>query len=284
MRVLVISPGYVGGKLVDALRRRDHEVASERVEITDISALREALKRHRPEAVLNCAGRKGTPNVDWCETNQVPTMLSNAVGAMLVAQACAEAGVHLASLGTGCVFYGASPDPGGWTEDDFANPSAFYTRSKYAADLMLSRLPGVATIRFRMPISGEPHPGNLIDKLARYPKIIDVVNSVTVVDDLEAAVVGVIEKRAEGVFHAVNGGTMRHRALIALYQELVDPTHACEWISDEDLLAQGLVAGKRSNNVLQNRRLPEIDIHLRPIDVALRDAMEKYAARCRVLA
>lgn len=276
-RILIFSPGDLGAKLVRALRDAGHEVRSVRIEITDITAVRGAFDVHQPDIVLNCAGKKGVGNVDWCETNKIPTFRSNTIGPLIVAQACAERGIHLTHLGTGCVYYGESPDPRGWREDDFANPSAFYTRSKYAADLVLSEMPNVAVVRLRLPIDSEPYPGNLIDKLVSYPKIIDVANSVSVVEDLLQAVKGVMEKRATGVFHAVNPGIMRHRDLIALYEELVDPSHTNEWIKEEELLSQGLVARKRSNNILQNTRLPELGIHLRPIDVALRDCMEKYA-------
>jgi 3,5-epimerase/4-reductase len=281
MKVVVFSPGYLGAKMVDALRARGHETVPVRIEVTDLEAVRRALDEYRPDAVLNCAGKKGSPNVDWCETHQIETMRSNTIGPLTVAQACNERGIHLTHLGTGCIFYGESPDPKGWREEDFPNPQAAYTRSKAAADFVRTTMPDVAIVRLRMPIDDQSNPGNLIDKLAKYPKIIDVENSVTVVDDLIEAVVGVIEKRGAGVFHAVNPGTMRHRDLIALYEELVDPSHTNEWIREEDLVAQGLASKKRSNNIMQNARLPELGIHLRPIDVALRDCMEKYAANVR---
>jgi hypothetical protein len=71
---------------------------------------------------------------------------------------------------------------------------------------------------------------------------------------------------------------MAHRDLIMLYEELVDPTHRNEWIPEEELVRQGLVSRTRSNNIMQNTRLPELGIHMRPIDVALRVVMMKYAA------
>ena len=277
MKILVFSPGYLGNKMVDALRAHGHDVATVRVEITDLAAVSAALDEHHPEAVLNCAGQKGTPNVDWCEAHQIETMRSNTIGPLILAQACGERGIHFTHLGSGCVFYGPSPDPKGWREDDYANPSAMYTRSKYAADLILTRLPNVAIVRLRMPIDDVPNPGNLIDKLASFSKIIDVENSVTVVEDLLQVIVGVIEKKGTGVFHALNDGVMRHRDLIALYEELVDPAHTNEWISHDQLMTLGLVAKTRSNCILQNTRLPALGITMRPIQVALRDCMEKYA-------
>ena len=110
----------------------------------------------RRDAVINCAGKTGRPNVDWCETHQPETYRANVVGALTLADACAAEGAYLLHLGSGCIFYGPSPHPGGWREDDFANPTAFYSRTKYAADLVLSRLPNVGIARLRMPIDGVP--------------------------------------------------------------------------------------------------------------------------------
>lgn len=272
-KILIFGPGFLGTKFHLAT---EGSVLS-KADIADPAQVRAALDEHRPDAVANFAGKTGKPNVDWCETNKLPTMRSNVVGALVLAEACAERGVHFTHISSGCIFYGPSPDPRGWREDDFANPSAFYSRTKYAADLVLSQLPNVAIVRLRMPIDSEPGERNLITKLAKYPKIIDVENSVTVVDDLMEAINGIIEKRGTGVFHAVNPGTMKHRDLMKLYVELVDPAHRNEWIMEADLVAQGLATKARSNNIMQNTRLPELGIHLRPIDVALRDCMEKYA-------
>lgn len=276
-KILVFGPGFLGTKFHVATA----DSILSKADIADPVQVRAALDEYRPDAVVNFAGKTGKPNVDWCETNKLPTMRSNAVGPMILAEACAERGTHLTHIASGCIFYGPSPDPKGWREDDFANPTAFYSRSKYAADLMLSELPNVAIVRLRMPIDSEPGPRNLITKLAAYPKIIDVENSVTVIADLFDAVGGVVEKQGTGVFHAVNPGIMRHRDLIALYNELVDPTHTNEWISESDLVVLGLAAKARSNNIMQNTRLPALGINLRPIEVALRDCMEQYATHVR---
>lgn len=271
--ILIFGPGYQGTKF--AASTPDAILST--ADIANEQQVEAAILEHQPDAVVNFAGKTGKPNVDWCEDNKIPTFRSNVVGALVLAEVCQRHGIHLTHIGSGCVFYGEAPDPRGWTEVDHANPSAFYSRTKYAADLVLSQLPNVAIMRLRMPIDSAPGGRNLITKLANYPKIIDVENSVTVIDDLFMAIREVVKQQATGVFHAVNPGTMRHRDLIALYQELVDPSHTNEWISEQDLVTQGLATKARSNNFLQNTRLPQIGIHLRPIEVALRDCMEKYA-------
>ena len=273
MSIVVFGQGFVGTRLA-----RDLPGAKLLpTDITDRAAVLAALREHRPSAVVNAAGKTGKPNVDWCETHQIETYRGNVQGPLVLADACAEASVYLLHLASGCIFYGDSPSPGGWLEDDFANPTAFYSRTKYAADLVLSGLPNVGIARLRMPIDGEPSARNLITKLAGYREIIDVENSVTVVADLVQAVGALVEKRGQGVFHVTNPGGMRHRDLLALYTELVDPSHTYTAITPEDLVARGLAATARSNCILQSPRLAALGISLRPIDVALRDAMTSYA-------
>lgn len=274
MKILIFGNGYVGSRMAE--QWPDAIVC--KVRIDDKAGVLSAIDAIKPDAVVNAAGKAGTPNVDWCETHTQETTRSNTIGALVLAEACQERGVYFLHLGTGCVFYGPSPEPGGWKEEDFGNPAAFYTRTKYATDLILSRLPNVAIARFRMPIDYVPSPKNLINKLATYKQIIDVENSVTILEDLISVTRQIIEKRGTGIFHVVNEGTMRHRDLLALYRELVDPTHACEWISEQDLLSRGLALKKRSNNIMQNTRLRALGIQMRPIQIALRETMEKYAA------
>jgi dTDP-4-dehydrorhamnose reductase len=276
--VVIFGKGYLGHRFAAALP------GSELVgtDITDAEAVARVLDRIKPSSVLNAAGKTGTPNVDWCESHPVETYRSNVIGALRLAEAALARGTHLCHIGSGCIFYGPCPyRSGGWREEDPANPSGFYSRTKYAADLVLSKLPNVCVARIRMPIDSAPHPRNLITKLAKYSKVIDVENSVTVVEDLITAVQALLERRAEGVFHVTNPGVMRHRDLLALYREHVDRTHEVELIPEEALVSTGLAVKARSNAILESPRLEALGIRLRPIDVALRSAMIEYARGSR---
>ena len=249
--------------------------------IDDKAAVLKAIDEVKPDAVVNAAGKTGRPNIDWCETHQVETSQSNLIGPLVLAEACQERGVYLLHLASGCIFYGASPDPRGWTEDDFANPLSFYSRVKYAADLVLGKMPNVGIARIRMPIDDKPSDRNLINKLANYKQVIDVENSVTIIPDMIETCYRLIQKRGVGVFHVTNPGTARHRQILDLYREFVDPNHRNEWITDEEMMKRGLAKAARSNCILQSDRLKTLGIEMRPIDVALRDTMMKYAAAKR---
>ncbi len=273
MAIVVFGAGFLG-------QRCARDIPGARlssVDVTDTSAVAEELRTHRARAAVNCAGATGKPNVDWCERHPFETQRANVGGALSVAEACAEARVYLVHMGSGCIFYGPAPAAGGWREDDFANPTSLYSRSKYAADLMLANLPDVAIARLRMPIAGEPHPRNLITKLVGYKYVVDVENSVTVIDDLVMVIRALIAKRPTGIFHVTNPGSMRHRDLLRMYRDMVDPSHECTLIDERELVDRGLATHARSNCILSSSRLTALGIHMRPIDTALRDALSQYA-------
>jgi 3,5-epimerase/4-reductase len=275
MKILIFGRGYIGQRLADAWK--DEAILSDAYIHSKQDAL-DAFACHQPDVVLNAAGVRGKPNVDWCEDHQLETMRGNAILPMMLADACAEAGLYLLHMGSGCIFYGDSSHPDrAWREQDHGNPEPVYSRAKWAADLVLSTLPNIAIARIRMPIDWVPSSNNMIDKLATYPKVIDVENSVTIIEDMIDVFHQMLEKKATGIFHVTNPGTMKHRELLDLYHELVDPDHTCEWIANETLVEQGLAKKGRSNNFLSNTRLEEYGIHMRPIDTALRDTMQKYA-------
>lgn len=274
MKILIFGKGYIGTRCHGAW---EGSVLSEAMVNSKEDALAE-IERHSPDAVFNAAGVKGRPNVDWCDTHQMEAIRGNTILPLILADACRETGVYLLHIGSGCVFYGESErEDGSWSEYDHANPEPTYTRAKYAADLTLSTLPNIGVGRIRLPIDHVPSSGNLIDKVASFPKVIDVKNSVTVIDDMVKAFYEIMEKKGEGIFHVTNPGVMTHRQLMAMYEEYVDPSHSNEWITNAELKELGLVSKGRSNNVLSSSRLEEIGVHMRHVDEALRDTMQKYA-------
>lgn len=273
MKILILGNGYIGNRCAESWS----DAITCNKWINSVDDVTESLNEHRPDVVLNTIGIKGQPNVDWCETHQVETMWGNVVVPIMIAKACQKKGVYLLHIGSGCVFYGASPDPKGWIEDDFANPQATYSKSKYAADLALSEFSNVGIARIRMPLDYVPGPGNIIDKLVKYEKIIDVANSITVIEDMIDVFYKLMDKKATGIFHVTNPGTIKHREIISMYKEIIDGSVIKEWISETDLVEQGLAAKKRSNNFLQSNNLKKLNIALRPVKEAVRDALEKYA-------
>lgn len=278
MKILILGNGFIGNRCKEEWP--DAELCPDH--ITSVADVEAILERYQPSVVLNAAGIVGKPNVDWCETHQEETIFGNTLLPIYIAQACQKKNLYLLHIGTGCIFYGYKNDAQGWVESDAANPSAVYTKAKYAADLALSTLPNVGIARIRMPFDDRPSKMNLIDKLASFPKIIDVINSITVVPDMISAFHKLLEQKAAGIFHVTNPGAIRHKEMIALYEELVDPTHTNEWIREEDLLALGLVQKKRSNNILHSENLAKFGIQMPEVHEAVRVALTAYAQHKKI--
>lgn len=273
MKILIIGNGYLGSRCG---QEWPDAVVSD-VHIESVADAGRILREHQPDAVLNAAGVVGKPNVDWCETHQFETIEGNTVLPILIAQACARQNIYLLHIGTGCVFYGYKNDRYGWTEEDMPNPAVVYTRAKYAADLALTTLPNVGIARIRMPLDNRPSPSNLIDKLIRFSKVMDVINSLTVVPDMITVFRALLERRATGIFHATNPGAISHREILALYEELVDPGHRNQWVEEAELLACGLTNKKRSNTILHSVNLPRLGITMPEVHQAVRTALTQYA-------
>lgn len=276
MKILIIGKGYIGERCAKAWG--SEAVLSDKM-IESKQDVLELLEEHKPDAVLNAAGVRGRPNVDWCETHQLETILGNTKLPIVIAEGCQEKGVFLLHIGSGCIFYGDSAhEDKKWREEDMGNPTEVtYSRTKWAADLVLSTLPNTAIARIRMPIDFVPSAQNMIDKLATFPKVIDVENSVTIVDDMVQVFYQLMNKKAAGIFHVTNPGTLKHREIIELYKEMVDPSHSNEWIRNEDLVQQGLATKGRSNNFLSSENLAKVGIEMREVHVAMRDTLTKYA-------
>jgi 3,5-epimerase/4-reductase len=275
MKILIIGGGYVGHRCNETWE----DSVLETGRINSKEDVLELLDKHTPDAVLNAAGVRGKPNVDWCEDHQLETILGNTKLPITIAEACQEKNIYLLHIGSGCIFYGDSAhEDKKWREGDMGNPTEVtYSRTKWAADLVLSTLPNVGIGRIRMPIDHIPSSNNMIDKLATFPKVIDVENSVTIVDDMLSVFHQLMEKKVPGIFHVTNPGTLKHREIVDLYEELVDPSHSNEWITNDDLVKQGLATKGRSNNFLASENLAKVGIEMREVHVAMRDVMEKYA-------
>ena len=273
MKILIIGKGYLGTRWAETW---EEAIISDKI-VETVQDVEELIDIHNPDVILNSAGIVGKPNVDWCETHQMETVKGNTALPIIIAEACQNKGVYMLHMATGCVFYGKSPHKGPWTEEDYGNPVAVYSKAKFAADLALSALPNIGIARIRMPLDNKPHPANLIDKLAKYEKVVDVENSLTVVDDMIDVFYQLLEKKAEGIFHVTNPGSIKHKEILDFYEKYVDKNHKNEWITEQELVRLGLADKKRSNNIMTSLNLPKYDIKMRPVKEAVEDTLRKYA-------
>lgn len=273
MRTLIFGgKGYIAGKLASAFPG----AILTSVDIGDPHAVARELELHRPDVVINAAGKTGRPNVDWCEDHKLETVHSNVTGALILAEQCVEKGVYLVHIGSGCIYSGY-PGGEGYTEEDPPNfQGSFYSFTKLMSEALLRPFP-LLQLRLRMPFDGEPNPRNLITKISRYSKVLDAENSLTYLPDLVRVTAELIERKATGIYNVTNPGAASPYRIMQRYQEIVDPTHTFERITVSELPSVAKAA--RSNCILSSSKLAREGIHMTPADEAVTKALQEYRTR-----
>src|SRR5262249_47414033 len=139
--------------------------------------------------------------------------------------------VHLSS---GCIYAGDNGGRGFSEEDPPNFAGSFYARTKAWADQALLEFP-VLQLRLRMPFDGRPEERNLIMKLRAYRRVLDAPNSLAHVPDVLGAAAALIRRRAVGTYNVVNPGTISPYEVMRLYRQVVDPAHAFERLTAQQL-------------------------------------------------
>ena len=182
----------------------------DQLDITDGAAIDAALDRYRPWAVVNAAGYV---RVDQAEADEQRCHLVNAVGAELLAKACARRGVRLLCFSSDLVFDGRTARP--YVESDPMAPLSAYGRSKVDAEHMVGEAFPEALIARTSAFFGPWDGANVIHLAAaafaagepwRAPN--DQRVSPTYVPDLVNISLDLLIDGAGGIWHLANEGSV----------------------------------------------------------------------------
>jgi len=267
------STGLMGSQLKDALIKKGYQVADPRVEVRNLDEVKKAIEEHQPDYIVNAAGITGKPNVDWCEDQPGETFGVNLAGAINIAAAALEKNIKVAQMSSGCIYDGDN-DGKGYSEEDEPNFfGSLYSRTRVLSDKALREFPNVLQLRVRIPIMGHSHRKNLIDKLIKYPQMINITNSCTVMEDFIPATIKLMEMGETGVMNMTNIGAMNHVGIMSLYKEIVDPSYEINVMNDED---QARLNARRSNTVLTSEKREALGVSMPPLEESLRRVLEDY--------
>lgn len=212
MRVMITGAGgQLGQEMAKQAGMRGYDTipfTSRELDITGAGAVRGAILRHRPDAVINCAAYNA---VDQAERDWKRAFLVNGLAVRNLALAAHEAGAVLVHYSTDYVFDGLSPRP--YTIADRPNPLSRYGESK---------LLGEQAVRdhsrryFLIRTSWVFGPGNtnFAQKVIEWSRqndrlkiVDDQVSSPTCTRDLADATLGLLETGQFGLYHLTNGGS-----------------------------------------------------------------------------
>jgi dTDP-4-dehydrorhamnose reductase len=122
--------GMLGTELATLLR--DETVAApgrSELDVLDVRAVAAAVRDHKPDVVVNCAGWTA---VDAAETHEEEACAVNGHAVDVLAATCVAHRAKLIQISTDYVFDGTSREP--YREDDQAGPINAYGRSKLVGE------------------------------------------------------------------------------------------------------------------------------------------------------
>ncbi|MDP9364575.1 MAG: dTDP-4-dehydrorhamnose reductase [Chloroflexota bacterium] len=215
MSVLVVgASGQLGQDLMRLFGAEAAGLTHQDLDVTDGVAVAAAVRDAKPDWVINTSAFH---RVDDCELNPALSFGVNAVGAGNVARVAAEAGAGVVFFSTDYVFGGEARERGRpHVEGDLPDPLNVYGVSKWAGEQLTAQgnprhlvvrsagLYGTATSR-----KGWTFPELMVNKARSEGKlrvVTDQALSPTYTADLAAAVRGLMERDAVGLFHLVNDG------------------------------------------------------------------------------
>jgi dTDP-4-dehydrorhamnose reductase len=268
--------GWIGGLLGKLCTEQgiDYEYGAGRLE--NRAQIEEDIARVKPSHVFNAAGVTGRPNVDWCESHKVDTIRANVVGTLTLADVCKQHNLLLVNYATGCIFEYDEDHPLGsgigFKEEDTPNFfGSYYSRTKAMVEELLKEFDNVCTLRVRMPITGDlTNPRNFITKITRYEKVVNIPNSMTILDELLPISIEMGKRNLRGIWNFTNPGVVSHNEILDMYKKYVDPSFTYKNFTLEEQ-AKVIVAA-HSNNELDASKLQNEFPHM----LSIKDSLIKY--------
>ncbi|XP_024399718.1 trifunctional UDP-glucose 4,6-dehydratase/UDP-4-keto-6-deoxy-D-glucose 3,5-epimerase/UDP-4-keto-L-rhamnose-reductase RHM1 isoform X2 [Physcomitrium patens] len=258
--------GWLGGLLGKMCEKQGiaYEYGSGRLE--NRCSLEADIAAVKPTHVFNAAGVTGRPNVDWCESHKVETIRANVVGTLTLADVCKQNNLVLINYATGCIFEYDEKHPQGsgigFKEEDTPNfAGSYYSKTKAMVEDLLNEFDNVCTLRVRMPISSDlQNPRNFISKIVRYQKIVNIPNSMTILDELLPISLEMAKRNLTGIWNFTNPGVVSHNEIMEMYKEYIDPE--LSWVNFTLEEQAKVIVAARSNNEMDasklSREFPEV--------------------------
>jgi 3,5-epimerase/4-reductase len=267
-KILILGEGFIGSRLQEGLDCRicGHRIAS----FKDADRI---IRRFRPQVLVNCIGVTGSDNIENDIRLRDKVLFANSFLPLILAEAALRNNVRLVHISSGCLFeydYRRDKPVNEEKTPDFLE--LIYSRTKIYSETPLNILAKKYAIlipRIRLPLDDRPNPNNLLDKLVRYKRVIDIPNSITYIPDFIKALKYLIKIKASGIFNLVNAGALRYSELLDIYAKYV-PDFKYEAVSLSKLNL------KRTNLRLSTKKLENSGFNIRDINEVLEECVQNY--------
>lgn len=266
--ILILGKGFIGERL-----QKEFNCQIDGSMINCFSDAQKLVKKYNPKIIINCIGITGKGSVDGCELEIDSTLLANSFIPIILAEIALRNNIKLVHISSGCIFnydYRKNIPIDEKSLDYFFK--LFYSRSKIYSEKpleLLARDYNILIARIRIPLLNAKHPKNVLDKLLKYNKVIDVPNSVTYIPDFIKAMKHLIKIDARGIYNVVNKGGLRYPDLMKAYQKYV-PSFKLK------IIALSKLKLVRTNLILSTKKLEKSGFKVRNINSILDECVKEY--------
>ena len=282
MKVAVIGAnGQLGTDLVEVFKDSSFEVIPLTHKDLDVTILDTLgiLKELKPDVIINTAAYV---RVDDSELYPEKAFQVNAIGALNVARVASEIDAVNVYISTDYVFDGTKGEP--YTEEDTPNPINVYGLSKYAGEIFTRNyskkyyIVRVASLYGKAGARGKG--GNFVDFMiqkARNGEEVRVVDdtfmSPTYTKDVARTLKKFLELKPEfGVYHMVNEGFCSWYEFTKAIFKILEWNVEVKPIKSSELKR---LAKRPRFSALENRKLEELNLKMRPWREALKDYLRE---------
>ena len=204
-------------------------------DITHPDSIEQFLQKARPEIIFNCAA---FTNVDECESCAEFAYAVNSRGVGNIASAAARLNAYLVHISTDYVFNGEKNAP--YTEEDTPHPLSVYAHSKLDGEReALGKTRPTLVVRTGW-LYGR-YRWNIVDRFldmclkgGTLMGARDLTGSPTWTRDLAEAMLVLVGRRAEGIYHVVNKGACSRLEQIQVIAKAVGSNAEVRSVSSEE--------------------------------------------------
>ena len=291
MKILVFgSSGYVGSAFVKYLAEKNVKYSCASIRYPyDRRLLRDKILNDNITHVVNCAGYTGKPNVDSCEDEKDQCLYANAYFPKILADVCKSYNIPLLHVSSGCIYNDENCVQGlppiieypEHFKPNFSFDSgncSWYSGTKALGEELLinqNNWPAPLICRLRIPFNGELNHRNYIDKIVKYPTLLNATNSFSQLDEFVSGCFHLLQLGVEGVYNLTQPGHITTKQVVNMLKDY--GVVKSKTFFDSITEFNKHVKAPRSNCVLDSSSAIRAGVKLTPISTAMEEAIKQYA-------
>jgi dTDP-4-dehydrorhamnose reductase len=258
MNIIIFGGNGQLGRDCRTIFENDHRVISvdiDTLDISNIEALRDFIRKFQPELLVNCAA---FTQVDKCETLKEAAWSANVTGPENLAVCAHESAARLIHISTDYVFDGKKKPPEPYVETDVPYPLSYYGKTKLEGERAIEKHADNFVILRTAWLYGF-HGNNFLKTILK--KALSGA-SLKVVDDqfgsptwsyrLACQIKVMVENTARGIYHATSEGFCTWYDLAKYFLEKMNVPHDINPCRTDEYPTPAVRPG---NSILENQRL-----------------------------